>query len=442
MGLDQKVGNRRNFLLTNHRLNKDALLQILDDMMHTVNNSNAATLGSGDPNFSFAEAGVSAAGTDGRWDYTVDNISSLCVITFTRPGYLIYGAKDDDGYACSKVVLFDPSNPAQTTSSIILDGYVAQDCYLWFRRMEANADSDSEARWSVGTGEVFTSTFTRKREWVEFAVTTIAPNATYNEENGYFRFAVIDSWSGLVPDIRFIHFADRRGLEHSSNNPNAKNFNTVVNGGFGMTAGPLGSQSLTGLVKDLVNQMYMLQDSDWDITLPRGYVNAVGQNGWFHRPDFGMKQIGELLPRARSAVLSQGVVTYDAGSNTYAMTYSRNADDNVTVSVLSTTQVTWATSPSASGAGYKCTMTVSNVPTNWYVTGVLVSSHLPGYSFPGSRLNTLWVASPSTPFPFFGDGTTDFNIDVMPYSTVPSGSAELVYAAAGSFSFQIIGYWE
>lgn len=434
MSLDQKVGSRRNFLLNNHRLNKDAVLQILEDVMETVNNANVALLGRPDPDTS-ATHGVTAAGCDGVWQYSVDTSGGV-VIHFNDPGYLVYGAQDLNGKACTKVVLYDPASTSQASTSVNVTAYAGTpgtQCFLWFRREEANVDVDAEYRWQTGTGEVFQSTPTMRREYVEFAVTGTSYHPTYNEENGYFKFARIREWlSATSPNLEFIHFTDRKGIAISNSNL------TPFGGFYGITGGI----GLVGIVKDIVNLLYMISDSDWNINLVNGAVAAAGQAGWYHRPEFGLKQIAELLPRAKSAVLAQGVVTYNSGSHTYSLAYSRNADDNLAVNVVATTQVIWTTSSSTSGAGYKCTMTVSNVPSNWSVTGIFVTSHLPGYSFPGSRLNTLWVASPSTSLPFFGDGATDFNIDVMPYSTVATGDAELVYAAAGSFSFQIIGYWE
>lgn len=287
MSLDQKVGNRRNFLLNNHRLNKDAVLQILEDVMETVNNANVALLGRPDPDTS-ATHGVTAAGCDGVWQYSVDTSGGV-IIHFNDPGYLVYGAKDLNGKACTKVVLYDPASTSQAATSVNITAYAGTpgtQCFLWFRREEANVDVDAEYRWQTGTGEVFQPTATMRREYVEFAVTGTGYHPTYNEENGYFKFARIKEWlSATSPNLEFIHFTDRKGIAISNSNL------TPFGGFYGITGGI----GLVGIVKDIVNLLYMISDSTWNINLVNGAVAAAGQAGWYHRPARGLKQIDQDL---------------------------------------------------------------------------------------------------------------------------------------------------
>lgn len=277
----RRIGNRRKFKLSNHRLSKQAFLQTVEQLEQAVMLQNVLLYGRGP--YQQPMGGVVSS-----WRYTTTG----SIVNLPYEGELAYN--DADGVV--KGVRYDPSSPAQSVTQIDLSLYVGQNRWIWWKRGESETTVRSEAHWVSPTGEQFTPTETILAERVDFGVTHIStPHPTYNLANGWRLLAKVVGWTGSTPELRFIPFIDSakiltRDVDVSAVDPD------VLSAFYGGAVPATANDGVVHLLKRVVDQLWMLADSAVNVPTDPVTAPTVGTVGtWYRKPRYGTKQIDDTL---------------------------------------------------------------------------------------------------------------------------------------------------
>jgi hypothetical protein len=433
MAEPRRIGNRRLFKLSNHRLSKQSYLQTVQQLEEAVIAQNIALFGRGPSN-------APMGGTLSYWSF---DVSTAPIINFLSDGEL--GYNDADGVP--KVVRYNPTNPTQVTT-LNLAGLVGSQGWIWWRRQESEADSRSEAQWVTPTGEVFTPTNTVMYERVEFDWTTTAADPSINIANGWRLLYFVDSWAGSIPSGYFIPFIDSakaltRGflLYAQLQDPPGIAHPAGVNDG------------LFYLVKRLVDQMWMLQSSQVNIPADGSSETRGTYAGqWYRKPTYGHAEIDTALDymyqNSGQGVLALITLTYDTGLGTWSI--KAPADDYIAPGLLAGgTGITTSTGT----LGHKVATVTLNLNAGFTVNGFAFQANpavLPATDLPlGNRLGPVqqacWPALPhkytaadSAIFHGVGSGFTDTNVGPIGPVTPPDPIS--MYARYDDMTLVVYGH--
>lgn len=304
----RRIGNRRLFKLPNHRLTKTSYLQTVEQLEQALAAQNILLFGRGPYN-------AAMGGTVSYWSY---DVSAAPVIAFLGAGEVAY----NDASGLARVVVYDPTNPTQSTT-LDLSGLVGDPGWIWWRRAEGDAGLRSEVKWVVPTGEETEPTETIRYEYLEFAWTSDTPSTTYNLAEGWRILGRVVDWSGSVPTIQFIPFLEAsnvltRGLavRAVSADPPAI---PLVTGDLPTNV----NDGLVHLLRRAIDALWMLQDADANIPTNNASAVAGSVGTWYRRPKYGTKQLDDWIDYLRvntgQGVLALITVTYDSGTGTWSL---------------------------------------------------------------------------------------------------------------------------
>lgn len=278
----RRIGNRRKFKLTNHRLSKQSYLQTIEQLEQALITQNTLLFGRG-------PLGKPMGGCVSAWQWTRTGTS---IINFPAAGELAF----NDEAGTVKVVKYDPTSPAQAATSIDLTGFEGTPLWLWWKRGESETTVRTEAHWVVPIGEQLEPTETILSERVDFGFSAIAtPHATYNHDNGWRVFAQVGWFLGAA-GVVFVPFIDSAWSGYPSSRgltlPSGRNLRDPT---FA-PAWPFDhSDGIVYSMKRIIDQLWMLRDSDNEIE-PDGDVASQGvETTWYHHPKYGTKQIDDNL---------------------------------------------------------------------------------------------------------------------------------------------------
>lgn len=295
--MDTKIGNARRFGLNNHRLDKDAVLEMQDDPRRAL--TTALGGGSGHGRLRSA-AHVNIGGCLSKLEVNaIVDPGVSTVIEFPSPAVFFIGGHDTGGRPIAKHVNYEPSSSAQSVTSLDVTVFAAanSETLLWINRGEVAVDEDNQVYWDLT--ELDDSPLLRFMEYVDFRATLFAGDTETNDPaNGWAVFGRIFVWDGYEPTIEVFDPVDFDAYD---------NYNLMVYPvlGAAVPAGyALGIGDYRGIyrmLKTVVNALLMQFDSDWDID-GDGTINAVGLDGYYRKPTLGHRQLDAALVGTRQAI--------------------------------------------------------------------------------------------------------------------------------------------
>jgi len=295
--VDTKIGNARRFALNNHRLDRDAVLEMQDDPRRALTTALGGISGHGRTR---SAAHVNIGGCLSKLEVNavvVEGVSAY--LEFPSPAVFFIGGHDTDNRPIAKHVNYEPSSSAQSVTALDISVFAGanSETLLWIQRGETPVDEDNQVNWNLV--EQDNTTELRFMEYVDFRATLFAGDVQTNDPaNGWAVFGRIFTWDGWTPTIEIFDPVDFDAYD---------NYNLMVYPvvGAAVPAGyALGIGDYRGIyrmLKTVVNALLMQFDSDWDID-GDGTINAVGLDGYYRKPTLGHKQLDSMLAGTRQAI--------------------------------------------------------------------------------------------------------------------------------------------
>lgn len=300
--MDSKTGNSRAFNLTNHRVDKDAMLEVISTPQQTQVTANAG-FGHGETNDDddFINIGGVASALEVTYTLTADP-DGICIMNLPSPAVFFISGKDANNRPIAKFVNYEPGSPAQGTQAIPLTEWRDVLADLWIQRNQVLVDLNNQVRWDAA--EVFDTTEVRFMEYLDFKVTEPGGDAdTADPANGWARWAKITDWPTVWPNNPVIAVFDPTDAANFSDYGSSMVWpipDVAPVAGY-----PLGVQDERGiyrLLKALQAAALMQYDSSWEIS-GDGVTLTVGDlAGWFRRPVLGHKQLDNKLVATKQPI--------------------------------------------------------------------------------------------------------------------------------------------
>lgn len=189
------------------------------------------------------------------------------------------------------VMTYDPTRPAQVTSSWPIEAFAGQATTFWAKRYaSSNAVVDNRAYWQGGTK--YAATQTVESEYVE-VVPKLSSAGPPDAEFRWVQIAYIEvsGWSGFTPTIKGIYFPDSKFFLNGAA-PGSDNWWSMYNPGAGDPGYALGDQ-----LRWIFNVLSRFNDSDWAFH-EDGRVDEDNSNGsvsWQDPPSRGFLQIDQVI---------------------------------------------------------------------------------------------------------------------------------------------------
>lgn len=378
-----------------------------------------------------------------------DTTTKRLSIGACRLGYVYYeqlALEQNLGTGLGGVIRYDPDFGVGSTD-VDLTTFVDSTCWVFFKRLPVPADEENRAYWdAVAQQKKVGVTNTRLREGCVFVASANKDDFAFGVEDGWFPFLYVSGWVGTpkVPAVIKVHYfesgqydGEEYGLLFQRSGTKPANIPHTGIGEVADTTGYMVGQAQFN--RRVLAQLCRMMDSDW-VTTAAGAVTTAGAVGWNSAPNRGLTQLDaavdeyaeriEALENQVPCVLFTGLVTFD-GINQYEIdtTYKVRTETITLYSDNSSPYLEIATS--AYGAGYKASITIRDLPTDWVVLGVSVT---PASGVTTSDPTDEWRmtrVSYTTNLPFEGNGTLDFTFVVAhTYGTDPENE---------DFSFIIYG---
>lgn len=189
------------------------------------------------------------------------------------------------------VMTYDPTRPAQVTSSWPIEAFQGLGTIFWAKRDASfNAVTDNRAYWQGGTK--YAATQTIESEYVEI-VPRLATAGPPDAEFGWVQIAYIQTsgWTGFTPTIRGIYFPDSKFFPTGAG-PGWDNWWSLYDPGAGDVGHALGDQ-----LRWVFNVLSRFNDSNW-VFHEDGRVDSDNNNGtvgWQEAPTKGFLQVNNTL---------------------------------------------------------------------------------------------------------------------------------------------------
>lgn len=402
MARERKVGNKRLYNLTNHRLDKDGVNRQISDPQETAVTLMAGEFGAGQG------PGGTVSGVMGPISVSLDGAT----IDFDEPFTLGHATLDENMLPAGFVVLYDPSSPAQATTTLPLAAFEGEVVFLIFRQMFASTDTLNQAYYDGGPQT--DTTATRERAYVEFAAVLADEGLVgdYSAFYGWALFGAVRNWVGPTPVLEFVDVVDSYGYSTTFEN-RATSVTPLTS--FPLTMG--GQRGWPRWVKTLVNQLYMQHDSLWEIGADGvpAYQGVDPGVGWYRKVPYGNLQVQHFINEVWTTeprVLWQGRLAWSGSDVALASQMSLFGI------VATVTEGVWGTL----GTAQKAVITIAGdkLPTGTVVHAVTAVAGLQfdatyplaadGDGSAGVLYAAKWAVQQS--LPFSGNGSNPLVIDV------------------------------
>lgn len=299
------TGDRPIFPLPNQRLDKKDLNFVSTFIQETINRS----LGS-----IFSGNGGLLSKLEYSLSYNSPTEVAVSFLAF-RAAWSAPLAGDPSVYD-GGVMTYDPTRPAQVTSSWPIEAFAGQATTFWAKRYaSSNAVVDNRAYWQGGTK--YAATQTVESEYVEI-VPRLSSAGPPDAEFRWVQIAYIQAagWSGFTPTIKGIYFPDSKFFPDGAG-PSWANWWSLYDPGGGALGYGLGDQ-----IRWIFNVLSRFNDSDW-VFLEDGRVSVPGAEGWQDAPTMGLSQIADELADVdtRLDVLEAGVTEAPVLALTVELSY-------------------------------------------------------------------------------------------------------------------------
>lgn len=300
--------------------------------------------------------------------------------------------------------------------------------WIGFKRAELPMDEENRAYWdALANQKKVGPTNTRSREYVQLACNT---SKSALIAAGYYPFLYVSGWVSTVPAIEKIHYYDgptyngnTYGLlfQHGETEPaviaRTHRFEAVWPTTFA-------NRSLAQIFPRLISRLNTYMDTGsttgagWSYG-SGGEIIQAGDEGWNQAPPAGFVQLDE---RTKEVVVAAASIRVDGATflADHACHLPGSATFNWTIEDYGTKK--------------KTEWTLANIPSNWVITGVLVTPTVSGTityggdDGPGTTLPYVVNTGLSTTLPLTGTGSNSLVIQVGSM-VFDSGDFEPVNAA-------------